>query len=167
MKKIAICGIMTTTALIFSFIETLIPLSFVIPGIKLGLANIVVIFSLYKLGTKEAILISLVRVMLAAFLFGSFSSMVYAVSGAVFSIVAMVLLKKMFKLHVITVSICGAISHIIGQLMVAGAVVGYEAVTIYLAPLLLAAFVTGAIVGVLGNILIGRIPIDNVDGRNL
>ena len=160
MKKIAVCGLMIALAMAFSYIESLIPVPFAVPGIKLGLANIVVVFSLYKLGIKEAISVSIIRVILVAFLFGSLSSMIYALSGAFFSIILMILLKKYSGLHIISVSVAGAIGHIGGQLLVAGMVVGYEPLLFYMAPLLVAAFITGVLVGALANLLVKRIPID-------
>lgn len=160
MKKTAICGVMVALALIFSFIETLIPLPIGIPGVKLGLANLVVLFSLYKIGLKETFVISIARVALAGLLFSSMSSMLYALAGAILSLIIMVTLYSLTDLHIITISICGALGHILGQLLIAGYVVGYSVIAYYLVPLLISAFITGAIIGLLGNIVTERIPID-------
>lgn len=158
MKKIAYIGVLASLACICSYIETLIPLPISIPGVKLGLANIVVLFALFKMDVLSAGAISFVRIMITGFLFGNPGSMAYSLGGAVLSIVVMYLISK--KLHIITVSIVGSVMHIIGQLVVAGAMVGYAFVLSYLPWLMLSAIITGAIIGMIADILIKRIVID-------
>lgn len=160
MKKTALSGVMVTLALIFSFIETLIPLPMAVPGLKLGLANIVVLFSIYKIGYKEALLINIVRIVLSGLLFGNMMAIMYALSGAVFSFMIMFVLKKLTDYHIITISIFGAVFHIIGQLIVAGFVVGFGPVLFYIAPLFATALVSGTVIGIICNILVARISID-------
>lgn len=93
-KSIALLGICAAIAMVLSYIESLIPLSFAVPGIKLGLANIAVIFALYKLGAKEAVAVSLVRIAWMAILFGNVMTLAYSVAGAALSLTAMILLKR-------------------------------------------------------------------------
>ena len=92
-KKLTQLALTVSFALILSFIETRIPAFVAIPGVKIGLANIAVIFTLYKFGFKEAIAVSIVRIVLVSILFGSPISLIYSISGAVFSFVVMLLLK--------------------------------------------------------------------------
>ena len=91
-NRVAYLGVFTALALIFSFVETLIPIHFGIPGVKLGLANLIVIIVLYQTGWKDALLISTVRIILAGFLFGSMFSIVYSLAGALLSLLVMTLL---------------------------------------------------------------------------
>ena len=160
MKKTVTCGILIALALIFSYIESLFPIPVPLPGIKVGLANLVVVFTLYRLGYKYAINVSLIRVLLVGFMFGSLSAILYGLAGAILSLIAMIIVKSYSNLHVVTVSIIGSLAHIIGQLLVAGAVTDYRAIAYYAPYLLIAAFVAGGIIGSVSSILIGRIPID-------
>ena len=118
-NRVAYFGMFTALALIFSYVETLIPISFGIPGVKLGLANLIIVAALYKMALKEAYLLSVVRVLLAGFLFGNYFSILYSLSGALLSLSVMALLKKNGGFSVIGVSIAGGVFHNIGQLFVA------------------------------------------------
>lgn len=162
MKRTAICGVLIALAMIFSFIETLIPLTPGVPGIKLGLANLVIVFAIYRFDRYMAVVISLVRVFLVAFLFSNMSAMIYSLAGAALSLVMMLILHKFTDLHVVTVSICGAIGHIGGQMIVAGAVTTPQIIIYYAPGLIVSAIVTGAVIGMVASILINRIPIDIV-----
>jgi len=159
MKKTVVCGIFVALALILSYIESLIPIPVPIPGIKLGLANIAVVFALYKMNWSYAAFISVIRVILVGFMFGSLSATIYGLAGAVLALVTMTILKRCTGLHIITISICGALAHIAGQMSVAGAVTDYGAVMYYAPYLLAVSLVTGALIGYLANILINRIPV--------
>ena len=117
-KKLTTLAITVSLALILSFIESRIPAFVAIPGIKVGLANIAVIFTLYKLGAKEAVGVSIIRVLLVSMLFGSPVSMLYSIAGAVLSLAVMIILKKLTPLNEITVSICGGVMHNIGQICI-------------------------------------------------
>lgn len=152
-RKIAFGGLLTALAIIFSYIEYLIPLSVGIPGIKLGLANIVVLFALYNTKSTEAFSINIIRVVVIGVLFGNMTSIVFSLCGATLSFVMMYILHRFTSRHIIVVSVCGAIAHIIGQL-VAG-IVWYpiKVLMYYGLFLLIAAFVTGLIIGILVNTL--------------
>ena len=160
MKRVTLCGMLTALALVFNYIEAIVPMPVAIPGIKLGIANIVIVFALYKIGIKEAVVISALRIILAGSMFGNATGVIYSLSGAFLSIVIMIVLKKITDLHIVTISICGAIFHVLGQLLVAGVVVGFEVIYYYAFPVLAAAFIAGAVVGIISSILISRIPID-------
>ena len=118
-RKTAFMGLFLALAMICSYIETLIPFSVGIPGIKLGLANIVVVLMLYSVGTKEALLVSLLRIVLVGILFGNAFSILYSLSGGILSLLVMFLMKKTDKFSCVSVSITGGISHNIGQIIVA------------------------------------------------
>ena len=147
-------------ALILSFIESRIPTFVAIPGIKVGLANIAVIFVLYKFGIKEAIAVSAVRVLLVSVLFGSPVSLVYSISGAVLSLTVMFLIKKFTPLTELTVSVAGGITHNIGQISAASVMLGTNVVVYYLPFLLLSGTIAGAVVGTASALLIKKVNID-------
>lgn len=147
-NRIALFGVFTALALIFSYVETLIPIQFGIPGAKLGLANLVIIFVLYKTGWKDALLLSVVRIFLTGFLFGNLFGILYSLSGGLLSFAVMVFLKKGARFSVIGISIAGGVSHNIGQLIMAMLVVETYAVGYYLPMLLIAGLITGILIGI-------------------
>lgn len=149
-------GLTIALAMIMSYIEVLIPLSFAVPGIKMGLANIVIIFTLYKIGTKEAILVSLIRVFLVSLLFSNAMAMAYSISGAVLSFSVMWLLKKTDKFSCIGVSVAGGVMHNVGQIICAVVLLGAEQIMLYLPVLIITGTVTGVVIGIISGILINR-----------
>ena len=155
--KVAYFGVFTALALIFSYVETLIPISFGIPGVKLGLANLIIVAALYKMALKEAYLLSVVRVLLAGFLFGNYFSILYSLSGALLSLSVMALLKKNGGFSVIGVSIAGGVFHNIGQLFVAMLAVETFQVAYYVPVLLVAGLLTGLVIGILAQELLRRL----------
>ena len=158
-KKLTALALTVSFALILSFIESRIPAFVAIPGIKVGLANIAVIFTLYKFGIKEAVTVSLIRVLLVSTLFGNPISLIYSVCGAILSLSAMILLKKLTPLTTVTVSVCGGVMHNIGQIATASFMLGTNVVTYYLPFLLLSGTIAGIAVGVASGILINRIDL--------
>lgn len=156
-NKVAYLGVFLALALICSYIESLIPFYFGIPGVKLGLTNIVVVLLLYLVGTKEALTVSLLRIVLAGFMFGNMFSILYSLAGGLLSFSAMWLLKKWGKLGVLSVSVSGGIFHNIGQLMTAAVIVENYNIFYYLPVLLPAGMVTGFLIGVAAQEIILRI----------
>ena len=150
-------GVFLALALICSYVESLIPISFGIPGVKLGLTNIVVVLMLYCIGAKEALAVSVCRIVLAGFLFGNLFSILYSLAGGLLSFLIMWAVKRMGKLGILPVSVCGGIFHNIGQLAVAALVVENYNVFYYLPVLLLAGAATGLAIGVVAQELIIRI----------
>ena len=142
-------------AMILSYLESLIP-SPGIPGVKLGLANLVVIFALYRLGWKEALGISLLRVFLVSLLFGHVMSLAYSASGAALSLVGMILLKKWDRLGTVAVSVIGGVLHNLGQILMAWAIMGANVVW-YLPVLVLSGTIAGIAIGLVSAILVKRI----------
>jgi heptaprenyl diphosphate synthase len=144
-------------AMILSFVESRIPAFVAIPGVKVGLANIAVIFTLYKLGVKEAIAISMVRVLLISMLFGSPVSLIYSISGATLSLLSMVLLKKFTPLTEVTISVTGGVMHNVGQIAAASFMLSTNVVIYYLPFLLVSGTIAGVVVGIASAILIKRV----------
>ena len=157
--KTAYLGMFVSLALILSYVESLIPFYFGVPGVKLGLPNLVTVVTLYCIGAKEALLASLLRILLAGFLFGNPFSILYSLSGGMLSFAAMLLLKRTKKFHPISVSVMGGIFHNIGQICIAAAVVENYHIFFYLPILLLAGFLTGLVIGILSQEMIARIHI--------
>lgn len=118
-RKVAQIGVLVALAMVLSYVESLFPAFVAVPGVRIGLANIAVVFALYRLGFKEALGISLVRVVLSSLLFGSVLSMAYSASGAVLSLVMMAALKRTKLFGTVAVSVVGGVSHNLGQIAVA------------------------------------------------
>ena len=150
-------GVFLALALICSYVESLIPISFGIPGVKLGLTNIVVVLMLYCIGAKEALAVSVCRIVLAGFLFGNLFSILYSLAGGLLSFLIMWAVKRTGKLGILPVSVCGGIFHNIGHLAVAALVVETYNVFYYLPVLLLAGAATGLAIGVVAQELVIRI----------
>lgn len=155
--KAAYFGVFTALALIFSYVETLIPFQFGIPGVKLGLANLIIVIVLYKTDWKEALLLSIVRIVLAGFIFGSLFSILYSLAGGILSLAVMALLKKKDSFSVMGVSMAGGVTHNVGQLIVAMIVVETYQVGNYLPVLLIAGLITGAVIGIVAGEVLKRI----------
>ena len=149
-------GLTVALAMIMSYIEALVPLSFAVPGIKMGLANIVIIFVLYKIGTKEAILVSLIRVILVSLLFSNVMAMAYSIAGAVLSLSVMWILKKTDKFSFVGVSIAGGIMHNVGQIIMAVILLGTEQIALYLPVLIITGTLTGVVIGIVSGLVINR-----------
>ena len=148
-RKIAYLGVFLALALILSYVESLIPFYLGIPGVKLGLTNLIVVVMLYCTGTKEAFGVSVARILLAGFLFGNLFSILYSLAGGVLSFIVMCLLKKTGRFHVISVSVTGGISHNLGQLIAAAFVVETYDIFYYMPFLLIAGVATGFVIGML------------------
>ena len=144
-------------AMILSFVESRIPAFVAIPGVKVGLANIAVIFTLYKLGVKEAITVSIIRVLMIAMLFGSAVSLIYSVCGAILSLASMILLKKLTPLTEVAVSVTGGVMHNVGQIAAASFMLSTNVVIYYLPFLLVSGTIAGIVVGIASAILIKRV----------
>ena len=156
-NRVAYFGVFTALALIFSYIETLVPISFGIPGVKLGLANLIIVIALYKIPLREVYVLSIVRVLLSGVLFGNYFSIAYSLAGGLLSLTVMALLKKAGGFSVIGISIAGVVCHNIGQLVVAMIVVETFAMSYYMPVLLVAGLITGFLIGVVADQVLRRI----------
>ncbi len=156
-SRVAYFGVFTALALIFSYVETLIPVNFGIPGVKLGLANLIIVVALYKMRLSEAYLLSVVRVLLAGFIFGNYFSIIYSLAGGLLSLTVMALLKKWGGFSLQGISIAGGVFHNIGQLIVAAVVVETFSVTYYFPVLLVAGLLTGLVIGIVAEMMLKRL----------
>ena len=158
-KKLTTLAVTVAVAMILSFVESRIPPIVPIPGVKIGLANIAVIFALYKMGWREAITVSLVRVALVALLFGSVVSLAYSFAGALLSLSLMILLRKIGIFTEVAVSVVGGITHNIGQILVAFLILETEVVFYYLPFLMVSGVIAGIGVGVVSALLVKKVKI--------
>ncbi len=158
-RKLTWLALCVSVAMILSYVESQIPPLTIIPGIKMGLANIAVVFTLYKLGGKEAALISLVRVVLVGLLFGNGASILYSLAGAVLSFLGMLGLKKTGIFSEVAVSVAGGVLHNAGQIAVACWLLGTNAIAYYLPFLILSGVISGVLIGLVAAILVKRIHV--------
>lgn len=162
-KKMVFLSFLVSIALVIYIVEAQIPIPFPIPGIKLGLANVISLAALILLGWKEALIIMLIRTLLGSFFGGSMSAFMFSIAGGILSNILMIILYKYFKnsISLWTISICGAVFHNIGQLLVASFVVQDLRIYIYMPVLLISAVLTGYFIGLCVKFLVshlGKIP---------
>lgn len=156
-RRVALDGILVALAMIFSYIETFIPFNFGVPGIKLGLANLVVLLGLTFLPAVDVLLISVVRIVLSSLLFGNVMSLWYSLAGGLLSFLCMWLLTKREGYSIIGISMVGGVMHNVGQVITAAIIVRTIQLTWYLPVLLVAGLVTGLIIGSLARLLMPRV----------
>lgn len=151
--KTSYMGLLLAFALILSYIETLIPFQFGLPGIKLGLANLAVILALYLLGFREAFLLTVVKAVLCGFLFGNLTMIIYSLAGAVISFFTMALMVKSDRFHLPVISAAGGVMHNAGQLAVAYIMVSTYGIFYYVPILILAGLLTGILIGITASVV--------------
>ena len=157
-KKMAMLALLIALAVLMGYVESLIPLNFGIPGIKIGLCNIVILIVLLRYSWKEALAVSVVRILAVGFLFGNLFSIIYSLSGAVLSILVMTLLLKSGRFGLLGVSAAGGCVHNIGQLLVAKIVLPGLPLLWYTPVLMFAGLATGALVAVIVYEVMVRLP---------
>ncbi len=156
--KVALSAILAALALIFSYIEAILPLSVGIPGVKLGIANLVVIIALYVLGFKYAMSVNVLRILVAGLLFnGAFGAM-YAIAGGVLSLIIMCLLKKTGLFSTVGISMAGGVAHNLGQLLVAALIVSTMKLFYYFPVLLFSGMISGILIGIVASLTLKRLP---------
>ena len=148
-KKNAYLGLFAAVAIIFGYVESLVPFFAGIPGIKLGLANLAVLFILETYTWKEAAVVSAVRIVVIGFLFGNMFTIIYSLAGAALSLFVMTLMKKSSGFSILGISVAGGVSHNIGQLMVAALIVENTSLLYYAPVLLISGVITGLLIGIL------------------
>ena len=159
-KTIAFIGLCTSLALVFAYLEALIPPLFPsLPGVKMGLPNIIIIFLLYRFGPKTAITVSILRIVLVTALFGNAMAMMYSLAGGALSIAVMIILKKFNILSTVGVSIAGGVSHNVGQIIIAMLVLETTQLAYYLVVLIFSGVIAGIFIGLCGSVLIRKIPV--------
>lgn len=157
-KRITLLALFTSVALLLSYVEMLIgPLFTGVPGIKMGLPNIAIMLVLYRIGTKEAIAVSFIRIVISSILFGNITMFWYSVAGAALSLAVMILLKRIDSFSSLGVSVAGALAHNIGQILVAMLLIQTTQIGYYMIVLSITGTVSGIFVGLLGGFVIKRI----------
>lgn len=155
-KKVAFLGLSIGLAMILSFVESQIPALVAVPGIKVGLPNLVIVFMLYRIGFKEAATVSIIRIILVSILFGNLQTMTFSIAGAALSLIGMLLLKKLDWFSCITVSIVGGILHNVGQIIAACIWTQTAAIAYYLPVLLISGVTAGALIGFVSGLLVQK-----------
>lgn len=155
--KVAYFGVFTALALIFSYVESLIPIHLGIPGVKLGLANLIIVIALYRMNIKETFLLSIARIVLAGFLFGNLFAILYSLAGGMLSLSVMCILKRTGKFSVFGISMAGGVFHNVGQLIMAGIVLESVSIGYYFPVLLISGLITGFVIGLISNEMLKRL----------
>ena len=156
LRRMTTLSLLFALAMIFSFVESRLPTFIPIPGVKLGLCNVVIIFTLLRLGAPSAIAVSLLRVLLSSILFGNAAAFFYSLAGAILSLAVMILIRRFRIFSAVGISAIGGVMHNIGQLLMAWILLGTVGVIYYLPVLLIAGTVAGVLIGLLAAYLAKR-----------
>ena len=156
LKRVALLSVLIALAMVLSYLEALIPPIVAIPGVKLGLANSITLFALYSLGVADGCAVSVLRVLLSSLLFGNAVGLAYSASGAVLSLLMMILTKRVGIFSSIGVSVVGGVSHNIGQVLCAMAIMETAGLITYLAPLLISGTLAGIAIGAICGLLVKK-----------
>ena len=156
-KRLVLLAMLTAVAMILSYVESLLP-QVGIPGVKMGLANIAVIYALFRFGWKEAAALSLVRVVLVSLLCGSVGAMLYSLAGAVLSRAVMALLRRIDRFSTVGISVAGGVAHNAGQILMAMLILQTKQLLVYLPVLAVSGIAGGVLTGLAAALLIRRIP---------
>ncbi len=159
-RHLALSSIFAALALIFSYVEVLVPIPVPIPGVKLGLANLVILIALYRLGFRLAFSINCVRIVIAGLLFSGVFGMIYSFAGGILSILVMYLLKKNGCFSIVGVSMAGGVAHNLGQLLTACLIVSNFGLMSYFAILFFTGMISGILIGILAYFIERRLPPD-------
>lgn len=158
-SDVALYGMLASVALVMGYIESIIPIPYPVYGMKIGLANIVIVWVLYAMGIKAAGIISFIRVLLAGFLFGNLYSIIFSLAGAILSLLVMFLLKKTGKFTIVGVSIAGGVCHNLGQIVVAIFILENVRIAYIFPILMVSGVIAGIAIGLLGGLLFRKIKI--------
>ena len=157
-QKIALRGLLVAVAMALSWVEAQIPAFFAVPGIKLGLTNLVVLAALYCLSERDAVLINLLRILLVGFTFGNLFSLLYSIVGGLLSGLTMILMKRFGRFAITAVSVAGGIMHNVGQILVAMVVLETKSLLYYLPVLWISGIAAGLVIGLLSKEVVRRLP---------
>jgi len=150
-KRVALSGLLVATMLVLGYIESLFPLSGTMPGMKIGLANSVLLYAIYILGVSQALILMLVKVVLTGLTFGGVNAMMYSLAGGALSMLVMLLMRRIPGVGLLGVSISGAAAHNMGQVLLAMLILGTDKLLYYMAVLMLAGIGTGVLTGVVAH----------------
>lgn len=148
LKQMTQMGLLLAVALVLGYFEHLIPIAPSLPGVKLGIANTVLLYALYMMNTKSAVGLMLLKVVLSGALFAGFSGAMYSLAGGTLSLIMMILIKRIPGVSIVGVSVVGAVFHNVGQILIASLTVQTKALMIYLPTLLISAVITGVLTGI-------------------
>lgn len=157
-KRLALSAILAALAMIFSYIEALFPLPVPVPGIKVGLANLVIIIAIYRLGFKNAFLINVIRILTTGLLFTGLFGAIYSLSGGILSLMAMYLLYRTDKFSMVGVSMAGGVFHNLGQLITACIIMSNYRLMSYFSVLVFAGMISGILIGVAAHLVYQKLP---------
>lgn len=158
-KELSVCALFVAVALIFSYIESLLPIPFPVPGMRLGFANIAILAILYLYGMKNAFIVNIVRIILSSLLFGNINSFFFSVAGGMASLALMCLLKHIGRLHIISVSAVGGVVHNIAQVLISVCVLGSLSIGYLIPVFMILGLVTGIICGIVAGLFLKHIKI--------
>ena len=158
-KKVAFLGLCTALALMLAYVEVLMPPLFLaVPGIKMGLPNIVIVFLLYRRGAPAAVCVSVIRILLVSLLFGNVMALSYSLAGAALSLAVMMVLRRLKVFSPVGVSVAGGVMHNVGQILMAMLLLDTAEIAYYLVVLTVTGTVSGILVGLCGALLIRKVP---------
>ncbi len=160
--KVGQAAILAALAMIFSYIEATIPFHVGIPGVKLGITNLVIIITLYRLGFKYAIIVNIVRILVVGFLFTGVFGILYAMSGGLISLAVMGILKKSGAFSVIGVSLAGGVFHNLGQILMAAFIVSNAKIFVYFPLLIFSGLISGTLIGILTSLIMSKLDKANI-----
>lgn len=155
-ESVAYIGLFSAFAIIISYIEALIPINIGIPGIKLGLPNIVIVLAIYLIDNKAGIIINIIRVLVVGILFGNAFSIIFSMTGALVSYVVMILIKKIKNMSMLGVSVCGGVTHNVAQLIMAAFVADTYSISYYMPFMIIGGLITGVIIGIIAMLIYNR-----------
>lgn len=156
-KKLVLCGLLTALMLVLGYVESLIPIPSAIPGIKLGLANSVLLYALYMLNLPTAWLLMVLKVVLSALLFGGVNTMLFSLAGGIVSMLGMSALKKMAGISPVVISAVGGMLHNVGQVLMAMLLLHTTGLLGYMAALMAVGLITGIVTGIAANLTMGHL----------
>lgn len=163
-KQIAQKGLLIAAAFVLSWLEAQFSAWIPFPGMKIGLTNLVVLTALYKLGAKDALLLNVLRIVLAGLSFGTVFSFAYSLAGGMLSTMLMIALKRTGHFGIMGVSILGGVSHNTAQILVAVLLLSTSQITYYLPVLWIAGCVSGLVIGCIGGEILKRLPVQALSG---
>ena len=157
-KKIAMYGLLVALALVLSYVESQVPAFFIMPGMKLGLTNVVVLVALMRMGHRDALVINILRILIVGFTFSNTFSMLYSLAGGMLSWLAMSLMHRSGRFGIVGISVSGGVCHNIGQIIAAAMLVTVGSLLYYLPFLLLSGTVAGVMIGIISAAVVKRLP---------
>ena len=150
-------AILTALAMIFSYVEAILPFTIGIPGVKLGIANIVIVIALYKFGVKMALSINVIRIIVSGLLFSGAFGIFYSLAGGILSFIAMLVIKRFKCFSIVGVSLTGGVFHNLGQLLTAAFLVSNLKMFVYFPVLLFSGLITGIINGIVAGLVLEKL----------